>query len=182
MNEPSTEVRLRGWVAALWGIAGVSLLIGSAVIRLSPKALAAFESSWAWYHWSVLIPWMAFMLFSEGYRGFQQGFSPRVAARARWLRAHPSWVRLLLAPFFCMGFFGSTRKRQIVAWCLASGIVVLIVLVSLLDQPWRGIVDAGVVAGLLWGLVSLWLMSCRALLRPVFAVDPELAPHLISKP
>jgi hypothetical protein len=34
-------------------------------------------------------------------------------------------------------------------------IVGLVLLVGMLPQPWRGIVDAGVVVGLGWGIVAL---------------------------
>lgn len=172
---PSRTFSWAGWAAALWGILGVSLLIGSAIVRLTPKAWAALTAPLEWYHWAVLVPWLIFMLVSEGYRGFQQAFSPRVAARTRWLRQHPGCLRGILAPLFCMGFFGATPKRQIVAWCLTGGIIGLILLVSLLDQPWRGIVDSGVVAGLLWGLLSLWFFTAQALFQPEFSSDPELS-------
>lgn len=165
---------LVGWLGALWGIAGVSLLLLSAITRLSPRALEALTGGLDWLGWAVLVPWTLFMVFSEGYRGFQQGFSPRVAARARWLGAHPTATRVVLAPLFCMGFFQATRRRLITTWCLTTGIVGLILLVSLLPQPWRGIVDFGVVAGLLWGLVALWIFAAQAFFGSRFHWDPEL--------
>jgi hypothetical protein len=49
-----------------------------------------------------------------------------------------------------------------------------VVLVSQLPQPWRGIVDAGVVVGLVWGMTSV---VCH-LISQVYGfsrnVDPEL--------
>ena len=167
-----------GWLVSLWGILGVTLLIGSAVVRLSPMAIEALTGPLRWYHWAALVPWLAFMLVSEGYRGFQQAFSPRVAARARWLGEHPAMLRGLLAPLFCMGFFGATKKRQLVTWILTSAIVGVVLLVRLLEQPWRGIVDCGVVAGLLWGLIALWIFAAQALAGSRFTVNPELSPAL----
>ena len=38
----------------------------------------------------------------------------------------------------------------------------LVALVRRLDQPWRGIIDAGVVVGLAWGLAALWIFTARA--------------------
>jgi hypothetical protein len=103
-----------------------------------------------------------FMGIVEGYWAFQRQFSPRVAARARHLAAETTPVRTLLAPLFCMGFFGAPRRRQITSAVLAAAIVVLVVLVKRVAQPWRGIIDAGVVVALVWGVVALWIFTARA--------------------
>ena len=50
----------------------------------------------------------------------------------------------------------------------------LILLVGLLEQPWRGIVDAGVVVGLTWGLVSLLIFSVLAFAQADFGYSPEV--------
>jgi len=162
-----------GVIAAFWGFSGICLLLGSAVWRLGNMALAMPVGSFHWYHWLGLALSLGFMGFAEGYRGFQQNFSPRTAARIRYLKEHVTPLRLLLAPLFCMGFFHAQRRRQIVTICLTSGIVVLILLVRLLEQPWRGIVDAGVVLGLCWGLLSLALFTLRALTQDSYSVSPE---------
>ncbi|MGD9888579.1 MAG: hypothetical protein AB7S56_04850 [Halothiobacillaceae bacterium] len=163
-----------GRVGAWWGVLGVSLLIGWAVMRLTPIALEAWAMPWGWLEWAVAVPWLVFMLVGEGYRGFQKGFAPRVAARARYLREHPVVLHVLLAPAFCMGFFHATKKRMIVSWVVTSGIVLLILAVRLLPQPWRGIVDLGVVAGLTWGLVAIVLYAVHALTAPSFEHPPEV--------
>jgi hypothetical protein len=61
-----------------------------------------------------------------------------------------------------MGYFHADRRTRIVAHALTFGIVVLVLLVRLLPQPWRGIIDTGVVVGLTWGLVSLAVFTIRA--------------------
>ncbi len=167
---------LPGTIGALWGIGGVLLLLGGAIYRLGQLGLAAFDHPFDWRHWPALALVVLFMAHAEGYRGFQQGFSPRVAARARYLRGHPRPLHLMLAPLFCMGFIHATRKRRLTSFAVTGAIVVLVLLVRLLPQPWRGIVDLGVVAGLGWGLVSLLTFSWRALAADAFAVDPEIAP------
>lgn len=169
---------LQGWLAALWGIIGVSGILLSACYRLGQHTVEAFAMGFGLWGWCLLVPWTTFMLVSEGYRGFQKAFSPRVAARARWLRANPGWLRGLLAPLFCMGFFGATRKRQIVTWCLTTGIICLVLLVRQLEQPWRGIIDLGVVAGLGWGWLSLCVFSVQALTSADYPTDPEIANDL----
>ena len=164
------------YIALIWGVLGVNLFIGSAIFRLSARvneAFMHFELSTA--QWVGAVLWLIFMLRSEGYKGFQKKFSPRVAARTRYLANNPTILRMILAPFFCMGFFHATRKRMITSWALTTMIVCLVLIVSQLDQPLRGIVDLGVVGGLAWGLISLWIFTAQALLRKNFNIDPEVA-------
>jgi len=170
----STNITLFGWLAALWGVVGFSYILLQALIRLTPYALALQTEPLSLWHWPLLLGWIVFMGIAEGYRGFQKAFSPRFAARAAWLRESPGLFRGIFAPFFCMGFFGATRKRKIVAWALSSGIIVLILIVRQLPQPWRGIVDAGVVVGLTWGLLSVWWFVFKALVMNQETADPEL--------
>lgn len=150
------------------------MLLGSAMYRLSFPALDAFTQHFQWYHWTALAVNVVFMGYSEGYRGFQQGFSRRVVARARYLRDHPSLVRVLLAPLFCMGFFHAVPRRKIVAYSLTAGIIVLVITVRSLPQPWRGIVDVGVVFGLVWGVAAMGLFAFAAFTGGVFDHPPEV--------
>ncbi len=161
-------------MGAFWGFAGVMLLIGSAVYRLTPLAIESFSHPWAWYHWVAFVLVMVFMAYAEGYRAFQQGFSPRVAARVRYLRDHPNIGHSILAPFFCMAYFHAPRRRRIASVSVTAGIIVLVVLVRYMAQPWRGIIDGGVVVGLSWGLISLAVFSYQAMTRPTFSYSPEV--------
>jgi len=126
----------------------------SAVYRLSLRAVAAFEMTLHWHHWLSLVVAVLFMAYSEGYRGFQHGFSPRAAARVRHLRDHASWLETVLAPLFVMSYFHAERRRQIITLLLTLMIIGLVLGVRLIPQPWRGIIDLGVVTGLTWGLLS----------------------------
>jgi len=160
---------------SLWGIGGVAALLGSAVWRLTPIAvepIAGGELDPTL--WLLLAAWVAFMAYSEGYRGFHTRFSPRTAARALWLGRNPKPVRAILAPLFCMGFFGATRRVMITAWSITTMVVCLVLLVHRLDQPWRGIVDAGVVVGLAWGLLSLLWFFARGAITGVLPTDPAV--------
>jgi hypothetical protein len=58
------------------------------------------------------------------------------------------------------------------AFALTAGVVAIVLVYRALPQPWRGILDAGVVVGLLWGLVATLLHVGRSL-REGPAVDPE---------
>jgi hypothetical protein len=166
--------RLTGIVGALWGLAGVSMLLGSAVYRLAPIALEGLRLELQWQHWLFLLFVLGFMAYAEGYRAFQQGFSPRVAARARYLADRPNLVHTIFAPLFCMAYFHAPRRRMITSLSVTAGIIVLIILVRLLSQPWRGIVDAGVVVGLAWGLVALLIFTVKAFTTDQFNYSPEV--------
>ncbi len=160
-------------IAPLWGLAGVFFLLGFAVYRLTPKAFEALEMELTSWQWAVLAIWTLFMGVAEGYRGFQKKFSPRTAARARYLRDQPSLMRAIFAPLFCMGYFHARRRVQIASISLTLGIIALIILVSFCSQPWRGIIDFGVVVGLTWGILSLAAFAWKALNRSDFEHSPE---------
>ena len=166
---------MAGRLAAAWGLLGVAALLAAAVFRLGNVAMAGLDYELEWQHWVLLVVNAGFMAYSEGVKGFQQAFSPRVAARVRYLRDNPGLVRGLFAPLFLMCFFDAPRRRLLVTYLLTSGII-LILLFRLLPQPWRGVMDFGVVVGLAWGLVATLAISVRALSAERFAIDPELGP------
>jgi hypothetical protein len=83
-------------------------------------------------------------------------------------------VLIVLAPLFCMGFFHATRQRMLTSWLVTSAIVALVIVVSHAPQPWRGIVDTGVVTGLGLGLASLlwhWQRFALRGIRPALSAD-----------
>jgi len=150
------------------------LLLGSAIYRLTPIAVESFAFEWYWYHMIAFILILIFMAYAEGYRAFHLAFSPRVAARARYLLTHSNALHIVLAPLFCMAYFHAPRRRRIISLSVTAGIIVLVILVRLLPQPWRGIIDGGVLAGLAWGLVSLAIFGYKALTCDVFSYAPEV--------
>ena len=101
-------------------------------MRMYKQVNEGFQLPLGLAHYAVMIPWLFFMLYSEGYKGFQKGYSPRVAARGHYLRDHSTLLRAILAPLFCMGFFHSTKKRKIVIACLLAGVTCLVLLLSLI--------------------------------------------------
>ncbi|MDA0989627.1 MAG: hypothetical protein O3A51_02605 [Verrucomicrobia bacterium] len=163
-----------GKLGALWGVGGVCLLLFSAIFRLGRMAIDTFAQPLFWWHWLAIVLFVPYMIWSEGACGFQRSFSPRVAARARHLRDHPRRLHVLLAPLFCMGYFHIARRRQVMVFGLTAAIVTLIVLVRHLVQPWRGIVDIGVVGGLLWGVTTVIIFATRALTAETFSHSAEL--------
>lgn len=167
---------MMGILGAIWGLGGVALLLIYTIYRLTPMATEAFTYNFYWYHWAVLIVNTGLMLLLEGYRGFQKGLSPRMAARAKYLAGHPNLLHSLLAPLFCMGYFYIVKRRQISTIILTVVIIGFILLVRLLDQPWRGIVDVGVVMGLSWGLASTVIFGVQAFTQDTFNHSPEIPP------
>jgi hypothetical protein len=160
MTAPASPL---GRVAAAWGVLGVMTLIGEAAWRLSGYAVEAIAGGLTPLQWAVMLGFAAFMGYSEGYRGFHRAFAPRVTARARRLAREPKLHLVVVAPLVCMGFLHATRKRLTVSWVLVSMIVLLVIGVRQLPQPWRGIADAGVVVGLSWGLASIAWFAVLAL-------------------
>lgn len=168
-----TPVRLS--LTGLWGVLGVVALLSQAIVRLVPWALEPFEADMlGGGHIVLLVAWVVIAGYAEGYRAFQKQFTPRVVARAQHLSAHPRFLHVLLAPAFCMGLFHATRRRLIVSWSVTLGVVGLVVAVKQLAQPWRGIIDAGVVIALAWGVVMLALFTLRGLAGHRMPVSPDV--------
>jgi len=158
---------------AIWGTLGVVALCTQAVIKLTPIAVDTINSGQMnTFHWVLMVVWVVVNTYAEGYRGFHLRFSPRTVARAFYLAEHPTPVRVALAPLFCMGLFAATRKVLIISWTIFIMVILLVMLVKTLAEPWRGIVDAGVVTGLGAGVVSLlWIFVQSLSGRP-----PEFDP------
>lgn len=174
MDGKVNNVSFLGLVGAFWGAAGLSLILLDAINRLSRLALHALDHGLDVVHWVSLPIVVVLLAYSEGYRGFQKSFSPRCAARTWHLYRHPDLLSVAFAPLFVMGFFRATRKPLLFAWVGTSLIVLLVVILHQSPQPWRGIVDAGVVAGLSWGLVSFLYSTARTFISGRYPVSPEV--------
>lgn len=146
-----------------WAVGGVVLILVDAIVRLFPRALEPIVS--AELEPAGVLAYVAAILalgYCEGYRGFARSFSPRTVARAM-LVGHARGWKVLAAPLVAMGLVHATRRRVIASWSLVVMIVGFILLVRALPQPWRGAVDAGVIVGLGWGVVTLVLGFVQAL-------------------
>lgn len=180
---PAASPREPVYAVAVWGVLGFAAIVFRAVWSLTPVALAPIRAgTMTALQWALYIGWLAFMVYSEGYKGFQRKVAPRVAARAMYAARNPRPLLVILAPLFCMGLFHATRKRLIVSWCALTGIVLLVILVRQLDQPWRGIVDGGVVAGLGWGLVAMLWSFVRALQGHPMSVPADVPDEALATP
>lgn len=166
-----------GLAIVLWSIGGVLALLVQAIVRLLPRALEPILDRDGSLGAVAALAYLASIVglaYSEGYRGFQQRFSPRVVVRSLHLARHPKPLLVILGPLHAMGLIHATRRRLLGSWLLLLGIIGLILLVSMLAQPWRGAVDAGVVVGLSWGAIATLVMLVRALRGSPPDVDPDL--------
>jgi hypothetical protein len=147
-----------------WGVLGVVALLLQAIVRLTPHALEpVLAGSLSLGQVFVYIAWVTFSAYAEGYRSFQGRFSPRVVARALYLSKSRNRLGIALAPLFCMAFFHATRRALISAWAVTVLVIAAVLIVHHLPQPWRGIVDGGVVVGLVWGTLAILTHFVRAL-------------------
>jgi hypothetical protein len=163
-----------GILGAIWGIIGLTFIFCGAIYRLSPHAAELSKSTLNGGQWGLLLLGLLLAAYIKGYRIFHQRFAPRFAARARYLTEHPTAMRVLFAPFFCMGYFYATRKRKLISYGISTMIVALIIGVRTLEQPWRGIIDASVILGLGWGLISIWIFSFKTFFGNPADVSPEI--------
>jgi len=131
--------------------------------------------------------------YFEGYRGFQKKFAPLVVKRSFTLvptadasvadgrkgsSSKSPWWHLVLAPLYSMGLFHATPKRTMISRCVTLGVAALVIAVKKLPYPYRNIVDAGVVAGLTWGSLSISVLYVNAWIRKEHppGVSAELPP------
>jgi hypothetical protein len=135
-------------------VAGFLALLGLAVYRLATPAVEAFSYDLSWYHWLALAGIVGSFAYVKGYRAFQRRLSRQVVKRAQALNAGPGALKGLLAPVYCMGFFGAGRKRQWVMIILTVAMVGLIFAVRLINQPWRGMIDLGLSIAFAWGFAA----------------------------
>ena len=159
---------------AVWGTLGVTAVLVSAIVRLAPIAVEPLLTGMTPLQWALYVGWSLFNAYAEGYKGFQRAFVPRAVARSFYAAQHRKPLHVGLAPIFCMGLFFATRKRLILSWGIVLGVTTLVALVRGLDQPWRGIVDGGVVIGLAYGTGSLLVAFAAVLRGAPITVSPQV--------
>ncbi|HEX2882535.1 MAG TPA: hypothetical protein VHO25_23605 [Polyangiaceae bacterium] len=172
-SEPALTPAQR--LIVLWGIGGVLLLLLQAVYRLSRYAIEPWrEGSLNTLQIVVCLVWIVIAAYSEGYKAFHLRFCPRVIARALHVARHPRPVHVVLAPAFCMALFHARSRTKKVAWLTLILILCAIALLRITPQPWRGIVDAGVVVGIGLGALSLLFHAAQTLSGQRPPASPEL--------
>eukprot|EP00403_Amphidinium_massartii_P040926 CAMPEP_0178441336 /NCGR_PEP_ID=MMETSP0689_2-20121128/37414_1 /TAXON_ID=160604 /ORGANISM="Amphidinium massartii, Strain CS-259" /LENGTH=272 /DNA_ID=CAMNT_0020064483 /DNA_START=43 /DNA_END=858 /DNA_ORIENTATION=- len=169
----------RSSLVQAYGVLGVVAYLSAGVTRVVPIVLEGIPSSLEEpWQWALLAACLLFFAYVEGYRGFQLGFSPRVVSRA-WVVSEdaadaPLWHKAL-APFFCIGYFHGTLRRVVASWGVTSVIFAVVIGVKQLANPYRAIIDAGVVVGLVWGIISILVIFFQTLSS---GKPPEFDPAL----
>lgn len=156
-------------LASLYGSGGVIYILLKAIKRVLPIALEPFQggsvqplSTLQLGAYILTCIWFAYV---EGYKGFQQKFSPLVVKRSFTLipgKNNTKWYHYLLAPLYSMGLIHATKKRLIVSWSVSTGVALIVAAVKRLPYPYRNIIDAGVVAGLSWGSISIVVLYIKS--------------------
>lgn len=165
--------KVSGIIGGLWGILGISWLFSMALYRLLPYMLELFDMPLDIVQGVALVFSLGFLGYGKGNLILRLRLAPRFAARVVYLRKDPTVLRVIFAPIFCMGFFYATRYRRNMSYAISIMVISLIFLVSQLEQPWRGIIDAGVVFGLVIGLISIWFCSFKAFFSNHSDASPE---------
>jgi hypothetical protein len=163
--------------AVAFAVAGVLMILTSAIVRLTPMAvLPLMQLNLTPFEWLLYASSCVFFGYFEGYKAFQLKFSPMCVERALTLSSPNSvWLHRALAPFYAMGLLHASRKRLITSWCISLFVSFLVVLVRRLPYPQRSIVDIGVVIGLAWGAIAISVYYGRSLVgHGAPGVDPQL--------
>jgi hypothetical protein len=129
----------------------------------SQPSLSFFSSIQSLYAMSCL-----FFAYAEGYKGFHLKFSPLVVKRSFTLVIGTPQgnnpLNYLLAPLYSMGLFCATKKRLITSWGVTLGVAAIVAAVKRLPLVPRCIVDAGVIAGLTLGSISILYHFIRSVM------------------
>lgn len=152
----------------LWGAGAVVLSLLDAIYRLSKFVREGM-------HLGLLTPamllatllWTVVIVYYEGVRGFRDALAPRMAARL-WLLAQRNnrgdWLTKLLAPAHALSLFDSSTKRKRISWALLLFVIAMILVVRKLPQPYRAVIDVGVVLALAYGAWCI-VKECIAAVR-----------------
>ncbi len=148
----------------IYSIGGVIAIFSSAIFRLYPHVREGFSFELTTLNWVVLIAYLAVMIVAKGYFALHCSFVPRVINRSELLVENGKLIDRLLAPLYCMGFFKAPKKRIIISYAMLLLIIAFIVSASKISQPWRGIIDLGVIVGLSLGILSLLFLGINKLI------------------
>jgi hypothetical protein len=145
----------------LWAVAGVVFLFVEAAWRLSLRGVATMRAGLTPAEWLALAVVTLAFVYGEGVRALQRKWVPYVLARTRSLRAVRARRHRAAAPLFVMGLMGPPANERRRAWAGIAAIIAAVLIVSSLPEPWRGIIDVGVAAALLWGAGAMVVGAVR---------------------
>jgi hypothetical protein len=163
MEPDRPPLSARGLVVAAWAIGAIALSLVEAIWRLGARASATLQAGLEPHEWATLIVVVALFLYGEGVRALQRRFVPHVVNRTLVVARGGGAVASVLAPLFAMSLVHDAPRAMARAWVGVALIVVAVLAVREMPEPWRGVIDAGVASALSWGLGALLLQSARAL-------------------
>lgn len=152
-----------GVAAPLWALVGVGALFANAALRLGMRGVSVMRGGLSPLEWAVLGVLTVVFVYGEGVRALQRVYIPRLVGRIRELRTERKLAYRLAAPLFAMALVGAPRRTMLRAWAGVGAIVLAVLLVRALPDPWRGIVDFAVAAALAWATLALAVAAPRAL-------------------
>lgn len=162
---PREKDSLKSKLIATFAVLCVSALLLRAIGRLTHAALVPIVDDMLTPGLAVVyVLWVVFQGYTEGYRGFQLRFCPRVVARAVHLGRNPRPLHVLLAAPFVLTLFHAPVRKLVARYVFLACLIALIMVVRRVPQPYLGIIDGGVVLGLAWGVLGLWWFLARYLL------------------
>ena len=138
-----------------WAVAGVCALFAEAIVQLGRRGIATLRAGLEPEEWLALVLLSAAFLYGEGVGALERRWVPGLVARARELSAGSARWQRALAPLYAMSLVGAERKSSGRAWLGVGLIILAVLLVRALPEPWRGIVDFAVALALLWGLGAI---------------------------
>lgn len=161
-------------LAPLWALTGVGLLFGWAIVRLGRRGLVMLAGGGLGLGQMAAATGLVLLfLIGEGWAALQRRWVPRVIRRAAELDEDAALPYRLLAPLYGMSLVGAAPSHMARAWAGTAAVVGAVLLVRLLPEPWRGIVDLAVAGALTWGLAALVVQAPGALAADPARRDPE---------
>lgn len=139
----------------VWAAGGVVFLFAEAAWRLGGRGIAAVRGGLTTFEWIALAVITAVFVYGEGVRALQRRWVPSVLARVERLPSESFLPWGAAGPLYAMSLVGRSPASVLRAWAGVTAIILAVLIVSRFPDPWRGIVDAGVAAALVWGAITL---------------------------
>lgn len=152
----------RAMLVAAWALIGLSFVFLNAIVRLGARALDTLAGGLTPGQWAVLVLLTLMFVYTEGIRGIQARFAPRVAVRLHELLRRRRLLWDVLAPLYLLSLVGAPPRTLLRAWAGVTAIIVAVMIVRTFAEPWRGITDFAVVTALGWGLVAIIVRAIRS--------------------
>lgn len=105
--------------------------------------------------WLALVVVAFAFAYGEGVRALAYRWVPTMDLRARELGLQARLHHRLLAPLYAMSLIGAPTRTLLRAWSGVALIVAAVLIVRVLPEPWRGIIDFGVAIALTIGLARI---------------------------